>query len=46
MFFLNDLRFTPVLRGNSGVIRVVSNKPVTEPYLSFLVQLARPNGDL
>ncbi|RMR33553.1 FimV/HubP family polar landmark protein [Pseudomonas syringae group genomosp. 3] len=46
VFFLNDLRFTPVLRGNSGVIRVVSNKPVTEPYLSFLVQLARPNGDL
>ncbi|SHN24912.1 FimV C-terminal domain-containing protein [Pseudomonas asturiensis] len=45
-FFLNDLRFTPVLRGGRGVIRVVSNKPVTEPYLSFLVQLARPNGDL
>lgn len=46
VFFLNDLRFTPVLRGNRGVIRVVSSKPVTEPYLSFLVQLARPNGDL
>ncbi|KPW84611.1 FimV C-terminal domain-containing protein [Pseudomonas congelans] len=46
VFFLNDLRFTPVLRGDRGVIRVVSNKPVTEPYLSFLVQLARPNGDL
>ncbi|RMN97180.1 LysM domain-containing protein [Pseudomonas coronafaciens pv. coronafaciens] len=46
VFFLNDLRFTPVLRGNRGVIRVVSSKPVTEPYMSFLVQLARPNGDL
>ncbi|KPW28939.1 LysM domain-containing protein [Pseudomonas amygdali pv. mellea] len=46
VFFLNDLRFTPVLRGDRGVIRVVSTKPVTEPYLSFLVQLARPNGDL
>ncbi len=46
VFFLNDLRFTPVLRGDRGVIRVVSSKPVTEPYLSFLVQLARPNGDL
>ncbi|RMR60872.1 LysM domain-containing protein [Pseudomonas syringae pv. actinidiae] len=46
VFFLNDLRFTAVLRGDRGVIRVVSTKPVTEPYLSFLVQLARPNGDL
>ncbi|MBS7473704.1 FimV/HubP family polar landmark protein [Pseudomonas syringae] len=46
VFFLNDLRFTPILRGDHGVIRVVSSKPVTEPYLSFLVQLARPNGDL
>ncbi|MBA1229105.1 peptigoglycan-binding protein LysM [Pseudomonas viridiflava] len=46
VFFLNDLRFTPVVRGGRGVIRVVSNKPVTEPYLSFLVQVSRPNGDL
>lgn len=46
VFFLNDLRFTPVLNGGRGVIRVVSHKPVTEPYLSFLVQLSRPNGDL
>lgn len=46
VFFLNDLRFTPIVRGDRGVIRVVSSKPVTEPYLSFLVQLARPNGDL
>ncbi|WP_122317601.1 FimV/HubP family polar landmark protein [Pseudomonas cichorii] len=45
-FFLNDLRFTPVIQGNRGVIHVVSSKPVTEPYLSFMVQLARPNGDL
>lgn len=45
-FFLNDLRFTPVIRGNTGYIEVVSNKPVVEPYLSFLVQVSRPNGDL
>lgn len=45
-FFLNDLRFTPVVRGDRGVIRVVSSKAVTEPYLNFLVQLSRPNGDL
>lgn len=46
VFFLNDLRFTPVIRGNSGYIQVSSNKAVVEPYLSFLVQLSRPNGDL
>lgn len=45
-FFLNDLRFTPIIRGNRGVIHVVSSKPVTEPFLGFLVQLVRPNGDL
>lgn len=46
MFFLNDLRFTPIMHGNRGVIHVVSNKPVTEPFLNFLVQISRPNGDL
>ncbi|NWA26344.1 hypothetical protein HX866_15755 [Pseudomonas gingeri] len=46
VFFLNDLRFTPVLRGNSSVIQVQSNKPVSEPFLNFLVQVNRPNGRL
>ncbi len=46
VFFLNDLRFTPVLRGNSSVIQVQSNKPVNEPFLNFLVQVNRPNGQL
>ncbi|WPX53714.1 MULTISPECIES: FimV/HubP family polar landmark protein [unclassified Pseudomonas] len=46
LFFLNDLRFTTVINGNRGVVHVVSKKPVSEPYLSFLVRLARPNGDL
>lgn len=46
LFFLNDLRFTPVLRGANSVIRVVSNQPVREPYLNFIVELARPNGQL
>lgn len=45
-FFLNDLRFSPVIRGNRSFIQVVSAKPVTEPYLSFMVQVAQPNGDL
>jgi len=46
VFFYNDLRFTPIIKGNRGVIRVVSTKPVTEPYLNFLVQVVRPNGNL
>jgi FimV-like protein len=45
-FFLNDLRFTSEVRGDRGVVRVVSSKAVTEPYLNFLVQVTRPNGDL
>jgi pilus assembly protein FimV len=46
VFFLNDLRFTPILHGNRSVIRVVSNKPVNEPFLNFLVQVNQPNGRL
>ncbi|WP_376747808.1 type IV pilus assembly protein FimV, partial [Pseudomonas kuykendallii] len=45
-FFLNDLRFTPVLRGRSSVVRVVSTQPVREPYLNFIVEVARPGGTL
>ncbi|WP_223456410.1 FimV family protein [Pseudomonas sp. GL-RE-19] len=46
VFFLNNLKFTPVLRGNRSVIQVTSSKPVSEPFLNFLVQLNRPNGRL
>ena len=46
VFFLNDLKFTPVLRGNRSLIRVTSSKPVNEPFLNFLVQLDQPNGRL
>ncbi|WCD82099.1 FimV/HubP family polar landmark protein [Pseudomonas sp. TUM22785] len=46
VLFLNDLRFSPMIRGASGHIRVVSNKPVREPYLNFIVEVARPNGRL
>lgn len=45
-FFLNDLRFTPVLRGKTSVVRVVSTQPVREPYLNFIVEVARPGGTL
>ncbi|APV43192.1 peptidoglycan-binding protein LysM [Pseudomonas frederiksbergensis] len=44
VFFLNNLKFTPVLRGNRSLIRVSSSKPVNEPFLNFLVQLNQPNG--
>jgi pilus assembly protein FimV len=44
--FLNDLRFSPVIRGSGSRIRVVSNQPVREPYLNFIVEVARPNGKL
>lgn len=44
--FLDDLRFTALLRGNKSVIRVVSRKPVREPYLNFVVEVARPSGRL
>ena len=40
LYFLNDLRFTPLLRGSRSVIRVVSSRPVREPYLNFIVEVA------
>jgi FimV-like protein len=46
VFFLNDLRFVPILHGNRQMIRVTSSKPVNEPFLNFLVQLNQPNGRL
>lgn len=45
-YFLNDLRFTPVFRGGRGLVRVQSSKPVREPYLNFIVEVARPGGNL
>ncbi|WP_332762103.1 FimV/HubP family polar landmark protein [Pseudomonas koreensis] len=46
VFFLNDLKFIPILRGQRQMIRVTSSKPVNEPFLNFLVQLNQPNGRL
>nr|WP_207888384.1 FimV/HubP family polar landmark protein [Pseudomonas sp. 30_B] len=42
--FLQNLRFTPVIRSGRGYIKVVSTQPVHEPYLNFLVEVERPNG--
>lgn len=46
LYFFNDLRFTPLLRGGNSIIRVVSSQPVREPYLNFIVEVVRPNGKL
>jgi pilus assembly protein FimV len=46
VLFLNNLKFTPRLRGNRSVIRVTSSKAVKEPFLDFVVQLNQPNGRL
>ena len=46
LYFFNDLRFNPLLRGGKSVIRVVSTQPVREPYLNFIVEVVRPNGQL
>ncbi|GGE40169.1 motility protein FimV [Halopseudomonas oceani] len=43
-YFLNDLRFTPVLQNRRLTVQVRSSQPVREPYLNFLVELRRPNG--
>jgi pilus assembly protein FimV len=44
-FYLTDLRFeVDVSRAGTAVIRVISSKPITEPYLNFLVQVLWPQG--
>ncbi|MEL0168028.1 MAG: FimV/HubP family polar landmark protein [Pseudomonadaceae bacterium] len=43
-YFLNDLRFTPVVQNRKLTVQVRSSQPVREPYLNFLVELRRPNG--
>ena len=44
-FFLTDLKFTPVVKPNGkSVIRVTSSRPVSEPYLNFLMEVRWPSG--
>jgi len=46
-FYLGDLRFeVEVSRSGVGVVRVTSSRPITEPYLNFLVQVLWPQGRL
>ncbi|WP_437881312.1 FimV/HubP family polar landmark protein [Pseudomonas sp. LRF_L74] len=44
--FLSDLRFTPMLGNGKSIIKVQSSRPVDEPYLNFIIEVARPNGNL
>lgn len=44
--FFSELRFTPQVRGGKTVVRVASAQAVREPYLNFIVEVARPNGKL
>ena len=46
-FFLTDLEFT-VTEGDNGqsVVSVKSSRPITEPYLNFIVEVLWPNGKL
>ncbi|MBT8125657.1 MAG: hypothetical protein KJO81_12590 [Gammaproteobacteria bacterium] len=46
-YFLTQLKFKPVsLPGGGTAIRVTSNDPVREPFLTFLVEVTWPKGRL
>ena len=45
-FFLTALQFHVEMKNGQAVLRVTSDKPITEPYLNFLVQVVWPNGRL
>lgn len=46
-FFLTDLAFQVDMSGAGGpVIQVTSRRPITEPYLNFLVEVLWPSGRL
>lgn len=44
--FLQDLRFVPIVDASGSRIRVYSEKPVREPYLNFIVEVARTKSRL
>jgi pilus assembly protein FimV len=45
-FFLTSLQFHVEMRDGRAFLRVTTDKPITEPYLNFLVQVVWPNGRL
>lgn len=47
LFFLSSFDFEVILRDPANpIIRVTSDKPITEPYLNFLVEVQWPSGRL
>lgn len=45
-YMLNSLKFTADIRNGVPFIRVTSDKPVREPFLSFLVEVDWPKGHM
>ncbi len=45
-FMLNNLHFKPVVINNVAYIKVSSNNPIREPFLSFLLEVDWPEGHL
>ncbi|MEZ5597182.1 MAG: FimV/HubP family polar landmark protein [Pseudomonadales bacterium] len=45
-FYLSDLRFEVMVDGRGTRIRASSARPVTEPYLNFIVEVLWPKGRL
>jgi pilus assembly protein FimV len=43
-FYLTDLEFEVTFERDSAVVVVSSSRPVTEPYLNFIVEVLWPNG--
>lgn len=37
---LSDLNFKPVVNGNTGYVQITSSKPISEPYINFLINAA------
>lgn len=46
VFFLNSLKFAIERVGEDVFVRVISDQPVVEPFLNFLVQIDWPSGRL
>ena len=45
-FFLQDVEFNIVRRGGSSIVQLRSRSPITEPFLTFLVEATWPSGRL
>lgn len=45
-FSLNRLEFEVASRNGSHYIQISSNEPITEPFLSFLIEVDSPQGNL